>query len=68
MVTFPPEMSELINEAQFLLITGWTHDEYEATPVDVRDAVWQVHQAQQDIKQWQQQQAAKKAKARRRGR
>ena len=45
---------DLVEEAQFILITGWTHEQYETAPLDVIDAVMQVHSAQEEIKtsQW----------------
>lgn len=52
-VRWPGRMLELVEEAQFILLTGWTHDEYMATPAEVVDAVWQVHLAQKDVEAWQ---------------
>lgn len=55
-------MLELVEEAQFILVTGWTHGQYMAAPVEVVDAIWQVHLAQQDVQAWQMKMAKAKRK------
>ena len=52
-VTFDEQERELIDEAALLLVTGWTHEQYMNTPLDVVDAVRQVHGARQEIQAWQ---------------
>lgn len=48
-VSFDADERELVNMAQTILLTGWTAQEYEATPLAVIDAVMVVARAKDQI-------------------
>ena len=49
-VLFQQAEAELISEANVILVTGWTHEEYLSQPASVVDAVMQVNRGNERIR------------------
>lgn len=51
---------DLVREARVITLTGWTHDEYEAAPLVVVDALLQYQEATDSIQTWRVDKARRK--------
>jgi hypothetical protein len=51
-VLFDEDERALVDEANVILVTGWTHEQYMDAPLNVIDAVMQTYHAQKELEVW----------------